>query len=293
MRPTPLAPGLHLAHKPVGPTSRDLLESLRAPGSLAMCHGGPLDPFASGLLLVLAGEATKLFPFLHSVPKVYDAELRWGTETDNGDPGGVVVATGVTRGLTPVALDAALARFRGWHEQVPPVTSNKRVDGERAYEKAHRGEVFELPPSRVYLHAARWLRHELPKRSWLRISVAGGYYVRALARDLGRALGARAHLGALVRSRIGPWADPGPGKLVSLRGDALLPWCPARELSEDELAVITGGGAIPRGELRGPSWTCPEGFLPPPVRLMRAGTMWGVASDADPLTPLVALRRGV
>lgn len=289
---SPLAPGLHLVHKPVGPSSRAVMDAVRG-GREKLCHGGALDPFASGLLLVLADEGTHLFPFLHAVPKVYEAEIRWGTETDNGDPGGAVVATGPTRGLSLGALDAALAPFRGWTEQVPPPTSNKRVGGERAYVRVHRGEVVELPPSRVYLHQAAWIRHELPRRSWLRLSVGGGFYVRSLARDLGRALGTRAHLGELWRKSIGPWADPGPGKVVALAGDAILPWCPSRALTDAERLELAVGAKLEPGALRGPSWTCPPGFPEPPVRLFYAGRLVGVADAGDRLQVRVALRRGV
>ena len=289
----PLAPGLYRVHKPVGPTSRAVMETLRAPGSGKMCHGGALDPFAQGLLLVLIGEATKLFPSLHAVPKVYEAELRWGVETDNGDLLGRETARGDPGTLSPGALEAALTPFLGWRDQVPPTTSNKRIDGERAYQKAHRGEVFELPPSRAYLHSATWMRHDLPRRSWLRISVAGGFYVRALARDLGRALGVYAHLGTLDRRSIGPWEDPGSGRVIGVRGEALLPWCPARSLTDEERADLAPGGALPRGALRAPAWRVPEGFPAPPVRLLAEGRLVGVARDGDPLAVELALRWGV
>src|SRR4029077_12213796 len=113
--------------------------------------------------------------------------------------------------------------FLGWQEQVPPATSNKRVDGERAYQKAHRGEEVVLPPSRVYLHSARWLSHDLPRSSTLELVSGGGDYVRAPARDLGRATGAFGHLTKLRRAAIGPWRDPEQGRVL-LRGAELFPW---------------------------------------------------------------------
>src|SRR5690348_5505864 len=133
-----MTPGIVLMHKPVGPTSfslvRAAMEEVKVEGRrLKLCHGGTLDPFASGLLLMLVGPATRLFEHLHAVPKVYDATVRWGTETDNGDPLGRVVAERDASGLTADRLDEALSAFVGWHDQVPPATSNKRVDGERAY----------------------------------------------------------------------------------------------------------------------------------------------------------------
>src|SRR3954451_5619294 len=92
------------------------------------CHGGSLDPFASGLLIVLVGQATKLFDFLHDVPKVYETDVRWGVETDNGDPLGKPTFTGDTSMLSEAQLNAALAEFIGWHEEIPPATSAKRID---------------------------------------------------------------------------------------------------------------------------------------------------------------------
>jgi tRNA pseudouridine55 synthase len=259
-------PGVHLLHKPVGPTSfslvRACMERVAARGQrrLRVCHGGALDPFASGLLLILVEPATKLFDHLHGVPKVYEATVRWGAETDNGDPLGQVVATGDASSLTPARLDEALASFVGWHEQVPPATSNKRVDGERAYAKAHRGEPVELPPSRVYLHEAAWLSHDLPRASRLRIVVRGGYYVRSLARDLGRGLGCFAHLDALHRAAIGPWLDPGPERSVELRGRDILPWTPTRVLSDQDVGDLRQDKTIAEGELHPPDWNAPAGF---------------------------------
>src|SRR2546428_4104721 len=189
--PAPVA-GIHLVHKPAGATSFSLVQALmaevRAAGvsrsGLRVCHGGALDPFADGLLPLLVGSATRLFELLHPIPKEYLAEVAWGTETDNGDPLGRAVASGDVSGLSPVILDAALERFLGWQDQVPPATSNKRIGGERAYLRAHRGEEVILPPVRAYLHEAGWIAHHLPVTSRLRIVVRGGYYVRSLARDL-------------------------------------------------------------------------------------------------------------
>src|SRR5687768_8486787 len=113
-----MIPGIHLTHKPVGPTSFSFLQSLAhptpasapaKPGASArgprICHGGTLDPFASGLLLILVAPATKLFDSLHAVPKVYEATVRWSIETDNGDPHGRVTFEGDASSLTPDQLD--------------------------------------------------------------------------------------------------------------------------------------------------------------------------------------------
>lgn len=269
----PLGPGLHLVHKPVGPTSRVVLDQWRPPG-FAWCHGGALDPFAEGLLLMLGGDASKLFEYLHAVPKVYVADIAWGMETDNGDRLGRPVAKGDPRLATPAALQALLPAFLGWVDQVPPATSNKRVGGVRAYRRAHRGEVFELPPARVYLHAAEWVGHR-PGVSRLRLVCGGGYYVRALARDLGRAVGAQAHLVALHRTAIGPWTDPGR-RVVSVTGRGLLPWMESLEVKQ----VLQG--QLLHGTTRRPDWALPDGFPKvTTVRLLRGGRLVGVAEPRE------------
>lgn len=277
-----MKPGLYLVHKPVGETSftqvRAFMEEHAAGGpgkKLPVCHGGTLDPFAEGLLLLLAGQATRLFELLHAVPKRYVAEVTWGTETDNGDLLGRPVFQGDPSALTPEQLDAALRPFLGWHEQVPPATSAKKIQGEPAYKKAHRGEVVELPPSRVYLHEARWLSHDLPHRSRLELSCRGGFYVRALARDIGRALGCGAHLSKLHRTAIGPWEDPGPGQRVWLHGRELLPWCPLRVLTDQEVGELRKEKPIPLGAVQPPDWRLPKGFPDPeaPVRALHQGRL--------------------
>src|ERR1700689_3965195 len=121
--------GIHLVHKPEGPTSFSLVQACiksvevqDAQRNPKVCHGGTLDPFASGLLLILVEPATRLFDHLHAGPKVYDATVRWGVETDNGDPGGKVIFTGDSSELNEARLDEALATFVGWHDQIPHAT---------------------------------------------------------------------------------------------------------------------------------------------------------------------------
>src|SRR5689334_24333 len=141
-----MTPGIHLVYKPVGVTSfslvRACMDALAKVGSskrTRICHGGTLDPFAHGLLLMLVGPGTRLFGHLHAIPKVYEATVRWGVETDNGDPLGRVISTSDASGLSAQRLEEALVTFVGWHEQTPHATSAKRIDGERAYVRAHRG----------------------------------------------------------------------------------------------------------------------------------------------------------
>ncbi len=270
-----MSPGIHLLHKPEGPTSFSLVQQcmrqmMAAPGQRRrrMCHGGTLDPFASGLLLILVEPATRLFDYLHEVPKVYDVTVRWGIETDNGDLHGKVTFQGDSSGLNAEILERSLASFAGWQDQVPHATSAKRVDGERAYVLAHRGETVVMPASKVYLHEAHWLGHDLPNESRLRLTVRGGYYVRALARDLGRLIGCGAHLTKLKRLAIGPWNDPSEGQVIEVHGREVLPWAPSRLLSDQEVGDLRQEKGISTGEILSADWTMPEGF-PPPERVIR------------------------
>lgn len=303
-KPVALLPGLLTAHKPVGVSSFSLVHALqeeaaRAGGKTpAICHGGTLDPFAEGLLLLLVGPATRVFPLLHDLPKTYVAEVAWGLETETGDAGGKPVLRGPADGLTPERLEATLAAQLGWQEQVPPTTSAKKVRGEPAYRRVWRGEEVVLPPSRVYLHAARWLAHRLPTHSTLELTCRGGYYVRALARELGRALGCGAHLTALSRPRIGPWSDPGPGGARHhAAGSALLPFLPERDLSDQEVGVLRRREAIAPGPTRASSWPWPRGFPPPQPRVagLHQGRLRFVLAPLDDgrWEPELELGRGV
>lgn len=294
--------GIHLVHKAVGRSSFDAVRDFKRRAfeagqkKLALGHGGTLDPFADGLLLVLAGQATRLMELMHPLPKTYVAEVAWGLETDTCDLHGKPVLEASAGHLGPEALEAALAPFLGWTDQVPPATSAKKIDGEAAYKKAHRGEEVVMRPSRVFLLSARWLAHDLPRRSTLELTCRGGFYVRSLARDLGRALGCGAHLTALRRTAIGPWADPGEGCERLLTGSDLLPWCPSRLLSDEEAAHLAHGRAIPVGEASPAAWALPEGFPDPgaPLRGMHGDRMVALLRPAeDGLRTFANLRGGL
>ncbi|MEZ0268360.1 MAG: tRNA pseudouridine(55) synthase [Phycisphaerae bacterium] len=298
-----MPPGLYLLYKPVGVTSFSLVQAALDAARVAdprhrpkVVHGGALDPFAHGLLVLLTGPAVKLFEYLHPIPKTYEATIRWGVETDNGDLLGQPVATGDAASLTRARLDAAMAPFVGWHDQVPPATSNKRVGGERAYAKAHRGEAVELPPSRVYLHSAEWVSHDLPRASVLRVVVRGGYYVRALARDLGRALGCRAHLATLHRTAIGPYVDPGPGsEPAAVSSREILSWAPSRILDDNEVGELRAGRSIAVGAVSAGS-RLPEGFpdSEAPVRgITRARLAFLLRREDGRLVPITEFRGGI
>jgi len=191
--------------KPAGPTSHDVVaRARRVFRERSIGHTGTLDPFATGLLVLLLGKGTRVARFLDGLAKTYLATARLGlrTTTDDltGEPvgdahGGPLPDEGTVR--------AALAGFVGRQAQVPPAYSAKKLDGERAYALARRGEQAALPAAEVTVHAADLLSVEGDAVTF-RVTASTGTYVRALARDLGERLGTGAHLTALRRESIGP-----------------------------------------------------------------------------------------
>ena len=275
----PLEPGIHLLHKPAGPTSFAALRAI-APPRQRSCHGGTLDPFASGLLLVLVQPATQLFDLLHDIPKVYEVTIGWGVETDNGDPTGAVVNRAKRDHLTATLIDQWLQSHIGWHDQIPPATCAKRIGGERAYVRAQRGEQFTLPSTPVYLHSVEWIDHDLPRTSRVRLTVRGGFYVRSLIRDLGREMQFAAHVAALRRVSIGPYTDPGPGKISSAPA---LPWLPTRRLVDEEVETLKTGKPIEIGTIEPAIWSAPPSFPPcrPDIRGVHEGRFIFVLEQRD------------
>lgn len=197
--------GVIAIDKPEGPTSHDVVaRARRALKTRRIGHTGTLDPFASGLLLLCVGRATRLAEYLTGMPKAYEAEALLGVETDTDDLTGAVVAeSDAWRSLDREAVEAAFARQQGEILQTPPAYSAKKVGGERLYAKARRGEVVEPEP--VSVRIDRIAVTELdPPRVRFEVECSSGTYIRAIARDVGRALGVGAHLTALRRTRVGP-----------------------------------------------------------------------------------------
>lgn len=206
--------------KPAGPTSHDVVTRVRrALGEKSVGHTGTLDPFASGLLVLLLGRGTRVARFLDGLAKTYLATARLGLRTATDDPTGEAVGPAHSGPWPSEAeIAAALAEMVGRQAQVPPAYSARRVDGERAYRRARRGEAVALAAAEVTVHGAELLAVEGAAVTF-RVTVSTGTYVRALARDLGERLGTGAHLAALRRESIGglrvddatPLADLGPG----------------------------------------------------------------------------------
>ncbi len=196
--------GFLLVDKPAGPTSFAVVRRVRKALQVKKAgHLGTLDPFATGLLPLALGEATKLVPFLEGADKTYWAEVRLGVETDTQDATGAVTAR--CEALPdPAAVQAAVARFVGEIEQIPPMYSAVRHQGQRLYRLARRGEQVEVPPRKVTIYRLEVKEIALP-RVILEVACGKGTYIRTLAHDLGRALGCGAHLAALRRLAVGPF----------------------------------------------------------------------------------------
>lgn len=193
--------------KPEGPTSHDVVGSARkALGVKRIGHTGTLDPFASGLLILCVGKATRLAEYFSGMDKTYVAVARLGVRTDTLDRDGRVLdESDGWKTLTAERVADALTAFVGEIEQVPPAFSAKKVGGERAYRRAREGERVELEPCRVTIRSLELTSAALPDIGF-RVTCSSGTYVRALARDLGDALGVGAHLTGLRRTAIGGWS---------------------------------------------------------------------------------------
>ena len=175
----------------------------RALGEQRVGHLGTLDPFAKGLLVLVVGRATRLAPFAAEWPKTYEGVIRLGVSTDTDDLTGAVVATAPWTNITPAQLADVIGSFRGAYEQRPPAYSAVKIEGERAYQRARRGEAVELTPRPVEIRELAILEAAVPDLQF-RATVSAGTYVRSLARDIGAKLGCGAHLTALRRTAVGP-----------------------------------------------------------------------------------------
>jgi len=198
--------GLVILDKPAGVTSHRALAPVKAavPRGVRVGHAGTLDPFATGVLLVLIGDATRLFDAVGTLEKEYEANVLFGEETETLDPEGKVVRKADPGPTTPDGLADALAALTGEVDQIPPAFSALKVGGRRASDRARAGEIPELSPRRVTIHEMAIMEHEWP-RVRIRVRCGSGTYVRAIARDLGTAIGLPARLDALRRTAIGPF----------------------------------------------------------------------------------------
>ena len=240
--------------KPDGPTSHDVVaRARRLFRTRAVGHTGTLDPFATGLLILVFGGSTRLARWAERHPKTYRADLRLGIVTDSDDRTGAVVSERTDGSWpTPRQIEAAVAGLTGAQRQRPPAYSAKRIEGERSHRLARRGGNPQPEPVEVTVHSLELLDYAPPMLSF-RAEVSPGTYIRALGRDLGERLGTGAHVTALRRERIGPWLVEQAAPLADLSGsEALLPprtlvedLTPV-ELSPDEVIAVGHGRGVSR-----------------------------------------------
>lgn len=203
-----MASGLVLIDKPQGITSFDVVAKLRKIiGTRKIGHAGTLDPMATGLMLLGVNQGTKLLQFLVGMDKQYQATIRLGAATITDDAEGEVVSQADASGITAAELDSEIAKLRGHISQLPSSVSAKKIDGKRAYDLVREGKEFELKPKEVLI--SRFDRVSEPRAvgEFLDFDVvvdcSSGTYIRALARDIGNALGLGGHLTRLRRTSIG------------------------------------------------------------------------------------------
>jgi tRNA pseudouridine55 synthase len=250
--------GVLVVDKPEGPTSHDVVSrARRALAVSAIGHTGTLDPMATGVLVLVLGRATRLARFMTGHEKAYEATFRLGVSTDTWDRTGRPAARPAPTAALPgaEAVTRELASFLGAHEQRPPRFSAKKVDGVRAHVLARRGADADLAANTVELLALEVVRVAMPLVD-VRLRCSAGYYVRALAHDLGERLRCGACLERLRRTAAGPFTTAQAVGLDALEGDrttalgalippeALLAEFPALILSEDEVRRVRHGNDI-------------------------------------------------
>ena len=257
--PEGLSEGLLLVDKPSGWTSHDVVARIRRVcGTRRVGHAGTLDPMATGVLVLGVGRATKLLTFLVGCDKGYAATVRLGESTVTDDAEGEVVASADAGDVSRAAIDAAVAGLTGAIRQVPSSVSAIKIDGQRSYARVRSGEDVKLAarPVTVSRFAVLDVR---PAGTCLdvdiEVEVSSGTYVRALARDLGSALGVGGHLTALRRTRVGRYAIADavpleglePGGLVPLvgMGDAARAQFVLHQLTAEEATAVGHGQRIP------------------------------------------------
>lgn len=210
--PAELAKGaMLLVNKPQGWTSFDVvnkirykLKSMLGVKKIKVGHAGTLDPMATGLLIVCTGSSTKKIDQYQGMPKEYQGTFTFGASTPSYDAETEADATFPYDHITPDMLEAVKPQFLGEIDQVPPLFSAIKVDGQPLYKKARKGIPMEVKPRKVHIHSIEWTRIALPEVDFL-VRCSKGTYIRSLAHDIGRSLQSGAYLSRLIRTRIGEY----------------------------------------------------------------------------------------
>ncbi|MFI0444583.1 tRNA pseudouridine(55) synthase TruB [Actinomadura sp. 6N118] len=253
--------GLVIVDKPADWTSHDVVGKLRRLArTRRVGHAGTLDPMATGVLVIGVDKATRLLGHLALTEKGYDGTIRLGQSTNTDDAEGEITATAPAAGVSDAALQSGISTLTGVIQQVPPQVSAIKVNGQRAYKMARKGEEVELKPRPVTVHDFGVLeirRHDDLIDVDVSITCSSGTYIRALARDLGAMLGTGGHLTALRRTRVGPY-DLGMARTIDQLSEELriLPLAeavaaafPRREVSADDARKVMHGGKLPAAGL--------------------------------------------
>jgi tRNA pseudouridine55 synthase len=266
--------GVLLVSKPEGLTSHDVVEQIRRSrlaGDAKVGHAGTLDPFATGLLLVLIGQATRVQRFFMALPKTYRTRARFGVTSDSGDRTGKLTETGSR--TDEATVRAALPRLTGTIRQRVPLTSAVKVGGERLYRKARRGEQFETPERDVNVASLELLRFDEEGQSGeLELECSSGTYVRQLVSDLGDICGTGAYCEELERTAIGPFRLDQADEEQVVPLESALGFLPERRLDPDEARRARHGNAV-----AGTGDGATEG----PIRLTADGELVAVAEPRE------------
>ncbi|TMR42029.1 tRNA pseudouridine(55) synthase TruB [Actinomadura geliboluensis] len=268
--------GLVIVDKPAGWTSHDVVGKMRRLAKTRRVgHAGTLDPMATGVLVLGVGKATRLLGHLALTEKGYDATIRLGQSTNTDDAEGEITATASAASVADEALRAGVAALTGPIQQVPPQVSAIKVNGERAYKMARKGEDVALAARPVTVHS--FTVTDVRREGDLidvdaSVACSSGTYIRALARDLGASLGCGGHLTALRRTRVGPYdlamartLDQFAEKPEILpMGEAVAAVFPRRDVSADDARKVAHGGRLPAAGL-GPG---PVGVFAPDGTLL-------------------------
>ncbi|MFD0823391.1 tRNA pseudouridine(55) synthase TruB [Micromonospora zhanjiangensis] len=262
------ADGLVVVDKPGGMTSHDVVSRIRRLArTRRVGHGGTLDPMATGVLVIGVGRATRLLTYVIGAGKGYTGTIRLGQSTVTDDAEGEVVATVPAGGLGTDEIHAALDPLRGEVDQVPSAVSAIKVDGRRAYKRVRDGEAVELAARRVTISRLDVLAVRRDRPDVVDVDVAvtcsSGTYVRAVARDLGAALGVGGHLTALRRTAVGGFtlaeaatldelAERAPEVVNLSLADAARRFFPQRAVDADEAKVLSHGGPLDPAGISGP-----------------------------------------
>ena len=253
--------GILIIDKPAGITSHDVVSRVRRIlKTKRVGHTGTLDPFATGVMVILVGQATRLAQFLDKDEKEYEALVRFGFETDTGDRTGTAKPKVVSsKSLTVEDVEAVLPAFRGEIEQIPPMYSAKKIDGKKLYESARKGIDIERRPVIVTIRQLKVVDKSVTTNlglgTWdlgLTVFCSAGTYIRTLAEDIGRKLGIGAHLAELWRTRAGKFVISQSVTLEQLAdleapASALVPMeeavshIPAITLTDDRIAKTRNG----------------------------------------------------